>query len=485
METIETRGDIEQLQEQVERIARSNVLRNARSLQRLLRYLSSCALERNGGDLKESLIGIDVFDRQPAYDPKIDTIVRVQAHRLRGKLKQYYATEGAGDPIIVDIPRGHYVLAFEHRENPLSKPGVDHHLTPTDRTDSSLNLKKEPFFPSWAADEAAASLPPSAVPSSAFANRRLAIILLAGVFVLIFSVVLGERFLKDKLNRSSSPDDPPAAVRAFWNGFLDGDPAPIVVYADATFLLDETNDLFRFRHGAVDKRGALVDPHLAKAFASNPKGVAQAGPLFYDSGYTGTGDLEAVAVISRLVTQLGSRVTVKRSHDLTPDDLQRHNVILLGSSFQNDAVAGLASIGDFRFANPSGLVEAWRAQIQNIHARPGDRTAYQTERDPTTGVLTADYALVSVEPGIQGRRRIMLLGGLDTNGTKGATMFVTSVAGIDALTKAADLSKDRRGVFNTPLSVFQSVVKVDLQNGGGVLGLHLITTHQLAPQRGD
>jgi hypothetical protein len=79
----------------------------------------------------------------------------------------------------------------------------------------------------------------------------------------------------------------------------------------------------------------------------------------------------------------------------------------------------------------------------------------------------------------------MLLGGLDTNGTKGATMFVTSVAGIDALAKAADLSKDRRGVFNSPLSVFQSVVKVDLQNGGGVLGLHLITTHQLAPQRGD
>jgi hypothetical protein len=488
VEVTEKARDIDQARAEVERIAGSTLFRNAPVLQRLLRYLSTCALEGSEGDLKESIIGVEVFERSHGYDPKIDTIVRVQAHRLRGKLKQYYETEGANDPILIEIPRGHYLLAFEVRQEAGSTLtiGEQRGERDVDHVNYAAPAKQGSPVSTWVQEDHFATQVPAELNStssrvvftlgrSVFATVLLALCL-AGLMIGAF---LGTKSYKDRAaTRATSGDDPPTLVRGFWNAFLDGDTAPIFVYPDATFLLDETNDLFRFRQGAVDRRGAVVDSHLARTFASNPEEVAKAGPLFYDNGYTGTGELESAAIISRLVTQLGAQLTVKRGRDLTVEDLRHHNVILLGSSFQNDAVRDLASVGDFRFVNPNGHIEAWRAQIQNINMRAGESKVYQTERDGL-GVLTADYALISIQPGIEGRHRIMLLGGLDTNGTKGAASFVTSSSGIDALMKSGNVSKNQNEPFDRPLSLFQAIVKVDLQGGLNVLGVHLITTHPL------
>jgi hypothetical protein len=70
----------------------------------------------NAGYLKETIIGISVFGRTPDYDPKMDSVVRSQAWRLRSKLIKYYQTEGAEDSLIIDIPRGSYVPLFVRRD---------------------------------------------------------------------------------------------------------------------------------------------------------------------------------------------------------------------------------------------------------------------------------------------------------------------------------------------------------------------------------
>jgi hypothetical protein len=62
--------------------------------------------------LKEYALGVDVFDRPQSFDPRTDTIVRVQARRLRAKLKEYYATHGQHDPVVIDVPTGRYKVAF-------------------------------------------------------------------------------------------------------------------------------------------------------------------------------------------------------------------------------------------------------------------------------------------------------------------------------------------------------------------------------------
>jgi len=85
------------------------------SLSRLLRYLVEETLAGRADRLKEYTLGVDVFGRGEAFNPKVDTIVRVQARRLRAKLVAYYEREGAADDLFIEVPKGGYVPDFRKR----------------------------------------------------------------------------------------------------------------------------------------------------------------------------------------------------------------------------------------------------------------------------------------------------------------------------------------------------------------------------------
>ena len=94
---------------QTQRVLQSVAFRNASTLQQLLQFLTSRALDNSPPELlKEYTIGVEGFGRPPDFDPKTDTIVRVQIHRLRQKLKEYYDSEGRHDLRIFlsRFPRG-------------------------------------------------------------------------------------------------------------------------------------------------------------------------------------------------------------------------------------------------------------------------------------------------------------------------------------------------------------------------------------------
>src|SRR6202158_4936338 len=101
---------------QIDRLVNSHVLHGSESLCKLLRYLAEQALEHPGLPVKEYQIATEVFGRSPNFDPHSDSTIRVQAGRLRLKLAEYYASEGADDPIQVEIPKGTYVVSFHRRE---------------------------------------------------------------------------------------------------------------------------------------------------------------------------------------------------------------------------------------------------------------------------------------------------------------------------------------------------------------------------------
>jgi TolB-like protein len=105
---------------QLERLLASEAFANAERASRFLRYVVERTLAGDGDQLKEFVIGVDVFDRDASYDPRIDSIVRVEAGRLRNKLDQYYARAG-DDSIVIRIPRGSYVPEFDYRA--ASQPG--------------------------------------------------------------------------------------------------------------------------------------------------------------------------------------------------------------------------------------------------------------------------------------------------------------------------------------------------------------------------
>ena len=90
-----------------------------RQVDRLKRFISFIVLEAlggRGGELKEYVIGVEVFGKEPSFDPRTDPIVRVQARRLRSRLVRYYREEGQGDELIIDLPKGGYTPVFRRRE---------------------------------------------------------------------------------------------------------------------------------------------------------------------------------------------------------------------------------------------------------------------------------------------------------------------------------------------------------------------------------
>jgi hypothetical protein len=358
---VEPRGVVDELPpfsledclRQAQRILQSAAFRNAVTLQQLLQYLVSRALDGNTALLKEYTIGVEAFGRPQDFDPKTDTIVRVQIHRLRQKLKEYYEADGSRDPIVVEIPKGNYLPRFES----VSGSHHDHELPAV----GSLLPQIDPRNTGALPNEVIKSKRP--YKSILIAVAALLLVFTSGVWVGIRrrakqAVETKENSVREDMSATDS-------VKAFWAGFVGDDPSPVIAYPDAVFLLDNTNDLFRFRHGASDDRGALVDPHVARQFASNPTLIAKAGELCYENGYTGVGELQAVGVLSSLFGQMGIRPVVKPSRDITPADLRQHSVILLGSSFQNVAVAQLMTKGDFSFKNPESHLEQWRAEIVN------------------------------------------------------------------------------------------------------------------------
>src|SRR5438552_3222704 len=82
---------------------------------RFLRFAVNHVLEGRADDLKEYVVGLEVFDRSPDYDPRVDPIVRVEARRLRSKLKAYYEAEGAADHILIEFLSGGYAPQIRDR----------------------------------------------------------------------------------------------------------------------------------------------------------------------------------------------------------------------------------------------------------------------------------------------------------------------------------------------------------------------------------
>ena len=102
----------ESVREELERVLASHEFRSSKRSQEFLRYVIENTLGGHGDLLKERTIGIDVFGRTADYDPSDDATVRVKAGEVRKRLGLYYSSEGAQDPLRIELPFGTYVPEF-------------------------------------------------------------------------------------------------------------------------------------------------------------------------------------------------------------------------------------------------------------------------------------------------------------------------------------------------------------------------------------
>lgn len=101
------------IREQLARIIASSALAQSQRRQRFLSYVVEESLAGRGDRLKGYTIGVEVFERPADFDPAIDPIVRIEATRLRDKLREYYETDGRDDPVRIELPKGSYAPLIE------------------------------------------------------------------------------------------------------------------------------------------------------------------------------------------------------------------------------------------------------------------------------------------------------------------------------------------------------------------------------------
>src|SRR5580693_4152340 len=106
----------EAVRKQLERVLASPGFARNERLSRFLRVVVERHLEGRDCDLKESVIGVEVFGRKPGFDPKQDSTVRSEATRLRARLAEYYDGEGKSDTLVIELPKGGYVPRFRCSE---------------------------------------------------------------------------------------------------------------------------------------------------------------------------------------------------------------------------------------------------------------------------------------------------------------------------------------------------------------------------------
>src|ERR1700722_18241363 len=125
-------ADFAQEKDELQTVLASGIFNRAPNLAHVLSYVCERYFEGEAGQIKEYNIAVEALGRPAAFDQKRDSIVRVEAHRLRKRLREYYEADGAGHSIRIDIPSGQYAPQFV-RQCPPRDTAADQKIAgPTD-----------------------------------------------------------------------------------------------------------------------------------------------------------------------------------------------------------------------------------------------------------------------------------------------------------------------------------------------------------------
>jgi hypothetical protein len=397
----------EQFFQQIDNIIKSHSLRGSESLCKLLQYLAKQALDHPDSPVKEYQIATEVFGRPADFDPQSDSTIRVQAGRLRMKLAEYYAGEGATDPILVKIPKGSYHLTFEVR--PL-----------------------EPQLQTVPSREAA---PPSAVLETVPARWRIAFILLLAGFItalVVLGSLLWNRRLPEPAMAAPSATRTAGPLAAFWRPFTSGVEEPWVIFSNAAFVgRPETG--MRYYNSRADSKAAVYDH------------------------YTGVGEVLAIHALDDAFGTLGRRIRVKRGSLFTLDDVKNNNLIFVGSPSENLSLLDIPGTQEFVFQRVASGPRQGDLSIVSKHPKPGEAGTYLAS--PSSASLTEDYSVVGLVPGMESGRYVMILAGTTTFGTQGAVEFVCRQESVEKLLHEIP------GSGTGPIRPFEALVRVKIARG--------------------
>lgn len=399
-----------QLQAEIDRLVASHALHGSESLCKLLRYLGRQAVEHPGVPVKEYQIATEVFGRQADFDPQLDSMVRVQAGRLRTKLAEYYNSEGANDRLVIELPKGSYAITAHDRANAGTHPG------------NGSGTSAQTAVPADFGQQAA---------KPNVAARVLGIGLLAAIAII--SWLLWNRHEPSVSSASLQPAVAvPAPIEIFWKGFVRGPEEPWVIFSNAQFV-GRPDKGMRYYDAAKDGKTPILDH------------------------YTGVGEVLAVHNLDVVFGALHRSLRIKRGSLFSLDDAKNNDLIFIGSPGENLTLLDIPSTKEFTFRRKADGARAGNMEIVNGHPQSGEAGSYMAS--PSNVPMTEDYAVVALVKAINPDHYELILAGTTTIGTQAAVEYVTRENYLHDLLTKMDVSKPEE------LKPFEAVIQVKVAKG--------------------
>jgi len=390
----------------VERIVTSQCF--ARS-ERLSSFLTCvCDLARRGEleHINEQYIGTTVFGRRPDYDPGADSIVRSHASRLRHRLTQYFAEEGAREDWTLTIPKGSYLPVFHFRAGSNEAVATeDAHLAVGPVAALAGTARPAAIQQDTVSDTEAGTSPIAA------RERYLVPVLTAAlVLVTIVAVVCGAAMLYERRTAALATASIGESKRLFWSHLFSAKDQTIVVIADSGLVMLQ----------GVTKQRVTLPMYLNGTYLETipPSPSSSETWNLATRRYTSIVDVSIVSKILRMTGVDLENTKFIYSRDLRPSQIKQGNVILLGTYESTPWVQLFEPGMNFYFQNDlAGGVFS----VVNRRPSPGEQTTYDSRADDPEKTV---YGVVAYRPSLSGSGKVLIVEGQSMAGTETASDFV-------------------------------------------------------------
>lgn len=380
----------------IERIASSVHLRRANRLQELLYFLGKRSLVDRCESLHEQAIGVAVFGRPEGYDTSSDNIVRTSISELRKRVQAYFDAEGRDEPIIMEIPRWNYVLAF--RDRPLPAPvslpvpqEIEQTIPPEPKAGAAARPQPRSLSLAWSG----------------------AIVLIAILAVTCLLLLDRDRVLSTQYSTLHSAvygwqDNPNLAE--LWNGVFNASPNTDIVLADASFGLLQD----------IDRKSFSLDDYVNRSYSAQLQAQAISPDLkaVLDriTGWN-LGSQDEFMLARRLLAldPTGDAMRLYSARNYVPALAKRDNLILIGARLSNpwQDLFELHSNFVLDFA-PSGIIT-----VTNRNPGPNEQATY-------VQTASSQYCVISYLPNPDHSGIVLLIQGTDAEATEAAGDFLLS-----------------------------------------------------------
>lgn len=405
------------------RVAASSHFRRSARLRDFLLYVGNQSLKEGCPEIHEQEIGAKVFGRSSSYDRSQDNIVRVNATELRKRIDQYFATEGAHETLILEIPRGGYKPIFHHR--PLQAGGKS-------------EIAPAPLFPTL--------IRPGNTIAVATSTPRNRISILWVALCISLATVCVVQFQQNRsLRKALNTWDGKPALAAFWGDFLRFHQQTDVVLPDDSLSL--ITDLV---HHPIALGDYLNRNYMREVQSSDlsPDRKFDLDQVYSHNLVTFGGVRAAQQMLDQIPALSPTHLTLARYY--TADAIKRNNVILVGGKKANPWVHLFEDQMNFITDFDNGRSQAF---VSNRHPTPSEQARYEVSYDPNALV---GYSVIAYLPNPGGTGNAIILAGTDSDATDAAAEFLTS---------EQDLEKFQSTLHVKTLPYFEVLLKTSRLSG--------------------